>query len=256
MGSAVVTGCATGIGAATRKRLEAAGFEVIGVDLKGAEVNADLSGAVGRARAVEEILGLTAGKIDRAAFCAGLGGHIDDIAAVISVNYFGAVDLMDGLLPALRAGDSPAAVAICSNSAQMSEHIAESEGVEAMLAGDEARARQFVIDKESGQLAYLASKNALGRAVRRRALEWGEAGVRLNALAPGPTRTPLLQGGLDTPGAGDAIRGLKVPLDRWAEADEMAALIEFMLGPVASFVHGSVWYADGGTDAMIRPDRF
>ena len=46
----------------------------------------------------------------------------------------------------------------------------------------------------------------------------------------------------------DAIRGLTVPLGRWATADEMSGIIEFMLGTGAGFVHGSVWYADGGTD--------
>ena len=65
-----------------------------------------------------------------------------------------------------------------------------------------------------------------------------------------------MQGGLDTPGAGEAIRGLSVPLDRWAEADEMAGIIEFLLGSGAGFIHGSVLFADGGTDAMIRPDGF
>ena len=78
--------CATGIGAATRKRLEAQGHEVIGVDIKDAEVVADLSTAEGRTLAVDEVLGRSAGKLDRAAFCAGLGGHIDDIELVIAVN--------------------------------------------------------------------------------------------------------------------------------------------------------------------------
>jgi len=256
MGKAVVTGCATGIGAATRKRLEAQGLEVIGVDLKDAEVIADLSTAEGRSRAVEDVLGLSTGKLDRGALCAGLGGHIPDIAAVISVNYFGVVELLDGLLPAFGAGENPSVVAIASNSAAMSEHIAEGEIVAAMLDGDEAKARELILAKDSGQMAYLASKNAVARAVRRRAVDWGKAGVRLNAICPGPTRTPLLQGGLDTPGAGEAIRGLPVPLDRWAEPDEMAGVIEFMLGDGAGFVHGSIWYADGGTDAMIRPDKF
>ena len=62
--------------------------------------------------------------------------------------------------------------------------------------------------------------------------------------------------GLGTPGAGEAIRGLPVPLGRWAEADEMAGVIEFLLGSGAAFMHGSIVYVDGGTDAMIRPDKF
>ncbi len=256
MGKAVVTGCATGIGAATRKRLEAQGLDVIGVDIKDAEVIADLSTPEGRQQAIDDVLGLSTGKLDRGAFCAGLGGHIDDIAKVVAVNYFGAVSLLDGLLPAFQRGDDPAVVVIASNSAAMSDFIADGEIVQACLEGDEEKALEETVAKESGQMAYLASKNAVARAVRRRAESWGEAGVRLNAICPGPTKTPLLEGGLGTPGAGEAIRGLPVPLGRWAEADEMAGVIEFMLGSGAAFMHGSIVYADGGTDAMIRPDKF
>lgn len=256
MHHALVTGCATGIGAATRKRLEAVGFEVIGVDVKDAEVIADLSTPQGRAKANEAVLVRSGGVLDRAAFCAGLGGHVADLEAVVSVNYFGVVEMLDALLPALARGQAPAAVVVASNSSQMSADIAKGEIVQACLAGDEQRARAEVRARQSGQLTYIASKNAVARAVRRRAVAWGAAGVRLNAICPGPTRTPLLEGGLATPGAAEAIRSLPVPLDRWAEPDEMGGVIEFMLGAGAAFMHGSVVYVDGGTDAMIRPDAF
>jgi len=256
MGKAVVTGCATGIGAATRKRLEAQGLEVIGVDVKDAEVIADLSTAEGRRQAITDVLRRADDRLERGAFCAGLGGHVADVGKVVSVNYFGAVELLDGLLPALQRGDDPAVVVIASNSAAMSDFIADGEIVKACLEGDEATAVRETVAKDSGQMAYIASKNAVARAVRHRAESWGEAGVRINAICPGPTKTPLLEGGLGTPGAGEAIRGLPVPLGRWAEADEMAGVIEFMLGPGARFMHGSIVYVDGGTDAMIRPDKF
>ena len=108
----------------------------------------------------------------------------------------------------------------------------------------------------NGDIAYLASKNAVGRAVRHRAHAWGRAGVRLNAVAPGPVLTPLLKGGLETPGTGDAIRALENPLGRFGEPDEIASLIAFLLGPDAAFVQGSVYYIDGGIDAHMRPDGF
>ena len=147
------------------------------------------------------------------------------------------------------------AVAIASNSAQLTPEIADWPLVEALLSGDEPRAREIALE-DSGQRAYIASKNAVGRAVRRRAREWGEAGVRLNAVAPGTTRTPLLEAGLSDRRAGRAIRAFPVPLGRWAEPDEIAAVIAFLLGPEAAFVHGAVWYIDGGSDAMTRPERF
>jgi NAD(P)-dependent dehydrogenase (short-subunit alcohol dehydrogenase family) len=251
-----ISGCATGIGAATRERLEADGHRLIGIDIQNAEILADLATPDGRRQATSAVLERSGGRLDGLVLCAGLGGHIHDNAKVVSVNYFGAVELLDGLLPALGRGSEPAAVVICSNSAQLSPDFAGMPVVAAMLAGDETEARRLAEAGLAGQLVYMASKNALGRAVRRRAAAWGEARVRLNAVAPGPLRTPLLQSGLDTPGDGDLIRGFKVPIGRYGEPKEIAGIVRFLLGPDAGFVHGAVWYADGGADASVRPDRF
>lgn len=89
MGNAVVTGSGSGIGAAIRVRLESEGFEVIGVDLKGAEIIADLSGREGRAAAVREVLERCDGRLDRLVTCAGLGSNVRPASRVASVNYFG-----------------------------------------------------------------------------------------------------------------------------------------------------------------------
>jgi NAD(P)-dependent dehydrogenase (short-subunit alcohol dehydrogenase family) len=105
-------------------------------------------------------------------------------------------------------------------------------------------------------LAYIGSKNAVARAVRRRAMTWGNAGVRLNAVAPGNTRTPLLRRMLDQPVYGGRISALPSPLGRDAEPDEIAAVVAFLLGPEASYIHGAVYYVDGGIDATVRPDGF
>jgi len=256
MGSIAISGCATGIGAACRRKLEAEGFEVIGIDLKDAEVIADLSTPDGRKDAIASVLGRCAGTLDRLLLCAGVGGHIGNNSLVASVNYFGAVDLLDGLFPALRKGTDPAAVAICSNSAQLAPNFADSPMVKAMLDHDEAEARRVADEELAGQAVYMMSKNALGTAVRRRCLEWGEAGVRLNAIAPGPIDTPLLQGGLATPGEGDLIRGFKIPVGRFGEPEEIAGVVSYLLSPQTAFVHGAVWYVDGGADANVRPDRY
>jgi len=256
MGVFAVSGCATGIGAAIRKRLESDGHRVIGIDLRETEVAADLSDAEGRARAVAETLAACEGQLDGAVLCAGLGGHIGDNAKVASVNYFGVAELLDGLFPALQKGSHPAAVAICSNSAQLLPDAGAHPLVKAMLAGDEAEARRIADEDCEGQLVYMLSKNAVGTSVRQRTAQWGDGGVRINAVAPGPIETPLLQGGLDTPGIGDAIRDFKVPVGRWGQPEEIAEVVAFLLGPSAGFIHGSVWYADGGADALARPDRF
>jgi NAD(P)-dependent dehydrogenase (short-subunit alcohol dehydrogenase family) len=248
----VVTGSASGLGAATRARLEQAGDTVIGVDLRDADIEADLSTSAGRADALDAVAA-KADRLDGAVVCAGLGPHVTPTSLLVAVNYFGAVDVLDGLLPLLSEGTDPAAVAVASNSIGLIPD--EGTVVETMLAGDEAAARA-IGDGIPGAVLYGLTKQALARAVRRRAVPWGEAGVRLNAIAPGPTMTPLLQGSLDDDTLGPLVDALPIPLRRRAEPDEMAGVMTFLLSPEASYVHGAIWFADGGTDAEVRPDHF
>ena len=104
---------------------------------------------------------------------------------------------------------------------------------------------------------YAATKLALARWVRRHAptSEWAGANIRLNAVAPGATQTPLLQEGLDHPVVGPLIEAFEVPIGRRGRPEEIAALVEFLLGPDARFFCGSVVFCDGGTDAMTRADE-
>jgi len=254
MGIIVVTGSASGIGAAVRKRAEAAGDRVIGVDVRGAEVVADLSTAKGRAVAIAGIRAESEDGIDRLVLCAGLGPTVEETAQIPSVNYFGAVELMDALLPGLRGRPGAAAVAICSNSAQLGD-FQNHPYVLALLDGDEAKARELVAS-EPGFIAYGGSKHALCRAIRRRAVAWGAAGVRLNGVCPGTTNTPLLDASKAHPVYGKAVDALAVPLEREAQPEEIAGVVAFLLGPEAGYIHGSVLYVDGGCDAVVRPDRF
>lgn len=251
-----LTGGASGIGAALRTHLEAAGERVIGVDLRGAEVVADLSTAAGRAHAIEQVLALSDSRLDGLVVCAGLGPQVASHPTIVSVNYFGAAQLLDGLRPALAAGAPSAAVAVSSNSATIVP-TADGPLCAACLAGDEEEARRLAAEAD-GSTAYAASKLALARFVRRNAPrpDWAGAGVRLNAIAPGAALTPLLQEGLDDPLLGQAIRGFPIPLGGFAAPDQIAAAIAFLLGPAASFCCGTVLYVDGGSDCLIRGDRY
>ena len=251
----VVTGSASGIGAATRARLESDGNDVIGVDLRNAEVTADLATPVGRAAAITAVLQATGGRVDGLVVCAGVGPETEPWSAIVSLNYFGAQSLLEGLRHVLAAGEAPAAVAISSNSSTLPN--AETPLVQACLAGDEAAARDLALTLD-GHRTYAGSKLALARWVRRNApgRDWAGAGIRLNAVAPGAVLTPLLQRGLDHPAYGPAIRNFPIPLGDFGSPEQIAAAIAFLLSPDASFCCGSILFADGGTDALLRPDDY
>ena len=228
---------------------------MIGVDLRNADVEVDLGTADGRQEAIGRITELSGGALDGLVTCAGLAGLPDRPASLlISVNYFGTVELLAGLREVLAAGTEPAAVAISSNATTTQPGIPLAL-VEACLEGDEAAARALAGEGESLS-TYAVTKLALARWIRRHAPteEWAGANIRLNAVAPGATETPLLQEGLDDPLVGPLIEGFTVPIGRRGKPEEIAALVEFLLGPDARFFCGSVVFCDGGTDAMTRAD--
>ena len=246
-----MTGSASGIGAAVAGRFSRSGARVIGVDRAGADVEADLATPEGRARAVGEVAERCDGSLDGLVVAAGIGPQVTPTASIVRVNYFGALAVLDGLLEVLAAGDAPAAVALASNSAGITPPDAALVGLLSEGDEDAAAGRAAGLD---GATVYGMTKLALARAVRRRSRPWAEAGVRLNAVAPGPVDTPLLQGTLADPRLGPAVEALPIPLGRRASAEEIASAVAFRLDPAHAYVHGSVLFVDGGTDAELRPD--
>jgi NAD(P)-dependent dehydrogenase (short-subunit alcohol dehydrogenase family) len=250
---ALVTGAASGIGAATARRLAREGARVALVDRDGdgaAAIARELgapalalacdvasSAAVSEAvRAAEAALG----PIDVLANVAGIGDpggmpieRLEDalFASVIAVNLAGPFYFCRALLPGMAERGRGAVVNVSS------------------LAG---RTKSAL-----GGLAYTASKSGLLGLTRHLAFDYGPRGVRVNAICPGAVDTPMIRGAARAGAAqGEAIAARRakhsaalqalMPIPRISTADEQAAAIAFLASDDASYINGVALDVNGG----------
>lgn len=258
MSTYVVTGAESGIGAATRSMLQENGHRVIGVDRSPSDITADLSTTAGRADVVRRVGELAPEGLAGYVPCAGVAGLTGvDPGLVVSVNYFGAIDVLVGLRPLLaRAaenGEQPSVVLLSSNSVTCQPGWA-SDVAGACLEQDEEKARAMAAGKQAVNV-YPATKAALAYWSRREGVkpEWIGAGIRVNAVAPGLIATAMTDQLREDPELGVFADAYPSALDRPGTPDEVAAVIAFLLSEQARLVVGSVWFADGGTDALMHP---
>lgn len=262
MSTYVVSGTASGIGAATAALLRERGHRVVGVDRVDSDVDvhvgADLSTDEGRTvalRAVEEALGDA--PLHGVVPCAGLAGLTGvDPALLVSVNYFGATRLVAGLHERLRRtadGGADAAVVLLSSNSTTCQPGWALDVARACLADDEQRARERARRRDAVHV-YPSSKAALAWWARGvgAGREWAGAGIRVNAVAPGLVATPMTEGLRADPVLGRFADTYPTALGRPGRPEEVAEVICFLLSPRSSLVVGSVVFADGGTDALMH----
>ncbi|MDO5049067.1 MAG: SDR family oxidoreductase [Actinomycetaceae bacterium] len=254
MGVYLVTGVASGMGKSTANQLRWQGHRVIGIDLHHADIIADLSTSEGRKHAIDEVHRLSGGRLEGAALAAGLGPIPGREELIAKVNYWGTVEILEGIRDLLAEGIDSKVVVFSSNSTttlpglppNLVEAFRERDFDKVMEISKQARIPATAI--------YGASKTALAHWVRETAttMEWAGAGIRLNALAPGAIRTPMVEKQLATPETAQAVLDFPVPVGGFGNPDDIAHWVIFMLSPAANFLCGSVIFLDGGTDAWFR----
>ncbi|HLS03127.1 MAG TPA: SDR family oxidoreductase [Actinomycetales bacterium] len=247
----VVTGAASGIGAATAKQLREAGAEVIGVDLQGTDIDADLANAEGRQAMADAVAERSGGKIDAIVAVAGVS-TMSPLS--LKVNYFGMIATLELLRPLLAQSDAPRAVAVSS---MASFQPNDPEIIEACLTQSEEEVIKLAEarSEEEQQLMYASSKNAFNRWLRKAAgtKEWAGAGIPLNAIGPGVVLTPMTT---DLVGSEEGRELLEqmvpMPLNGYMPAEACAELLVWLSSEVNTHLCGQVIFIDGGSDVVMR----
>jgi NAD(P)-dependent dehydrogenase (short-subunit alcohol dehydrogenase family) len=222
---AIVTGGGTGIGLATTRLLAARGWQVTALGLEmdadfpenARFAECDMTRPEDLARALEGV-----DRLSGLVTCAGIirfdrEWEPEVFEQVMSVNVTGVLNAARAALPALEAAGG-AVVNIASMWSWFGNPVSP---------------------------AYGTSKGAVAALTRSLAVSWGARGVRVNAVAPGWVETRISEGARSDP-ARKARIDARIPMGRWAQTDEIAKVVAFLLSEDSSYVHGAILPVDGG----------
>jgi NAD(P)-dependent dehydrogenase (short-subunit alcohol dehydrogenase family) len=229
---AIVTGGASGIGAATVAMLRSRGATAVSVDRAGGDIECDVTDDAGVPAAVEQVVAQY-GRLDILVNNAGIGAvgsvedtDLDEWRRVFDVNLHGTVRMSRAALPHLRR--SPSAAIVNTGS------IASETGL-------------------VKRAAYSASKAAVEGLTRAMAADLIADRVRVNAVAPGTADTPWVQRLLAQAEDRDAAYAALVarqPIGRLVSADEIAHAICYLASPLSGSTTGTVLSVDGGVASL------
>jgi NAD(P)-dependent dehydrogenase (short-subunit alcohol dehydrogenase family) len=173
-----------------------------------------------------------------------------DARTLFAVNFGGTANVIDAFYPLLV----PGSVAVCV--ASMSGYRRDlADCSEVLTAPNAPYDLDALVHAARNQVraAYALSKRGVMTLVEQRAARWAKKGARIVSISPGVVDTPMGQRETGVSGGGSAPLALKnTPLGRYAAADEIAALAEFLCQPAAGFITGCDVLIDGGAIAGFR----
>jgi NAD(P)-dependent dehydrogenase (short-subunit alcohol dehydrogenase family) len=243
---AVVTGCASGIGAHVVRQLTELGADVVGLDKRPpttevAEFHAlDLTDPASIDRAVTSI----GGQVDALFNIAGVSSGVGDPLLVVTINFLGLRRVTEALLANMRAGSSVVSVSSLAASGYR-EHQQVVGGLlntETMTEGIDWCRRHPDVLADGG---YRLSKEAIILYTMSNTAALGANGIRINCTGPGVTETPILDQ-LRTAYGQEYLDDIPKPLGRVADPAEQAAVLVFLNSQAASYISGQVLWVDGG----------
>ncbi len=243
---AVVTGCASGIGAHVVRQLTELGADVVGLDKHApntdiAEFHAlDLTDPSSIDRAVASI----GRDVDALFNIAGVSSGIGDPLLVVTINFLGLRQVTEALLEQMPAGSSIVSVSSLAAAAYR-EHQQVVGGLlntRTMPEGIQWCHRHPDALADGG---YRLSKEAIILYTMRNTAALGARGIRINCTGPGVTETPILDQ-LRTAYGQQYLDDIPQPLGRVADPAEQAAVLVFLNSQAASYISGQVLWVDGG----------
>lgn len=250
----VITGAASGIGAATAALAKSHGAEVISVDINkpanlvGRFIQADLADQASIERLVAEL----PNGIHGLANIAGLP-PTRPAAAVVKVNLVGLKDFTMRLIPKLADGASIVNLASLAGLGwtDAKEAIKASESLQ--LADVEAFCRAYDIE---GARSYFFAKEALIVWTMQNRWTWRERGIRMNSVSPGPVDTPILKDFVETLGA-RAEEDMRT-MDRPGTPADIAPVVCFLLSDGSAWIRGTNVPTDGGmySNVLLQMNGF